>query len=67
MGMEVWQTMTYRVIDGQTGRQVGTDYATSRRAGRCADRLNQEYGAHRYSVLWVTLAPLAPLAGKVGL
>jgi hypothetical protein len=47
--------MTYKVIDGQTGWQVGSDYATSRRATRRADRLNLEYGAHRYSVLWVTV------------
>lgn len=41
----------YRIIDSQTGQQVGTTYtyANRNRARSRADRLNLEYGAHRYS------------------
>lgn len=42
----------YRIIDGQTGKQVGSDYryASRKRARTRSERLNLEYGAHRYYV-----------------
>lgn len=40
---------SYQVIDGQTGRVVGT-YATLRAASRRVDKLDSAYGACRYSV-----------------
>ena len=41
----------YRIIDSKTGQQVGATYtyANRNRARSRADRLNLEYGAHRYS------------------
>ena len=40
----------YQIIDLKTGQQVGKDYTWKRRnwaRGR-ADKLNLDYGAHRY-------------------
>ncbi len=44
-------SVTYRIIDGHTGCQVGKDYAGKdrKRARNRAEKLNQAYGAHRYS------------------
>lgn len=39
----------YKIIDLQTGFQVGLG-KTRKSANRSADRRNQEYGAHRFSV-----------------
>jgi hypothetical protein len=46
----------YQVIDGQTKQVMGT-YSSRKRADRRADRLNNEYGAHRYSVktIWAAI------------
>lgn len=41
---------SYRIIDRQTQRQVGTDYSSRTRAQTRADRLDNAYGAVRYSV-----------------
>jgi hypothetical protein len=41
---------TYRIIDSQTGAQVGGLYASRVRALRRADRLDMAYGAYRYRV-----------------
>lgn len=38
---------THEVIDGQSGRSVGS-YSSLRRASRAADRLDLDYGAVRY-------------------
>lgn len=38
---------THEVIDGQSGRPVGS-YSSLRRASRAADRLDLDYGAVRY-------------------
>lgn len=41
----------YEVWDIQTGARVGPrSFRTRRAAQRMADKLNQEYGAHRYAV-----------------
>lgn len=43
----------YRLTDHHQGRTVRTydaGHAARNRAGRAADRLNLEYGAHRYGV-----------------
>lgn len=40
----------YKVIDRQTGLQVGKDYTSKARARSRADKLDLEYGAYRYSV-----------------
>lgn len=41
----------YKLIDSKTGNQIGKDYtwANRNRARNKADRMNLEYGAHRYS------------------
>ena len=41
----------YQIIDCQTGKQIGATYtyANRKRARSRADRLNLDYGAHRYS------------------
>ena len=41
--------MPYNVIDRKTGMVMGT-YGTSKGAHRKADKLDQDYGAHRYGV-----------------
>jgi hypothetical protein len=46
----------YRIIDTKTGQQVGTDYSDARRARSRADKLDNEYGAYRYSVRRVEVA-----------
>lgn len=38
------------IIDRQTGAQVGKPYTNRVRASRRVDRLDNEYGAYRYSV-----------------
>ena len=40
----------YIIIDRITGQQVGGTYQSLRRASRRVDRLDNEYGAYRYSV-----------------
>ena len=40
----------YKVIDRQTGKQVGKDYTTSSRARLRVDNLDNAYGAYRYYV-----------------
>jgi len=40
----------YKIIDIQTGLQVGKDYASRKRASTRANKLDLEYGAVRYSV-----------------
>lgn len=40
----------YKIIDIQTGRQVGKNYTQRSRAYRRADKLDLEYGAVRYVV-----------------
>ncbi len=44
-------SITYLVIDGHTGLPVGKPYAGKdrSRARNRAEKLNQAYGAHRYS------------------
>ena len=44
------QAPVYRIIDNQTGQQVGADYKNRRRAYTRADKLDLEYGAIRYRV-----------------
>ena len=46
----------YQVIDIQTNWVVSS-HKTSRRAHRKADRLDMEYGAVRYVVRFVEVAP----------
>ena len=41
---------TYKVLDTRTGLLSLPSYATRRRAMNAADRLNHDYGAHRWSV-----------------
>jgi len=45
------ENTTYQIIDGQTGKKIGSiyKYAQRNRARNRAERVNQEYGAHRYS------------------
>lgn len=43
----------YRIIDNQTGLQVGKDYTNRSRAIRRADKLDMQYGAIRYIVIGV--------------
>lgn len=45
------ETTTYQIIDHQTGQAVSGiySYAQRNRARNRAEKLNQEYGAHRYS------------------
>ena len=43
----------YRIKDRQTGNMVGGLYVTQRRARRRVDRLDNAYGAYRYSVVEV--------------
>lgn len=40
----------YAVVDRQTGEQVGKPYTSKNRARGRVDKLDQEYGAYRYSV-----------------
>jgi len=42
--------MKYKIIDKQTGQQVGKDYTSRRRASNRVDKLDNAYGAYRYSV-----------------
>lgn len=44
------ESQTYKIIDKQTGNQVGGIYQTRRRASARADRLDNQYGAYRYIV-----------------
>ena len=41
--------MPYNVVDRKTGQVMGT-YGTSKGAHRKADKLDLDYGAHRYGV-----------------
>lgn len=45
------ETTTYQIIDAQTGKAVSGiySYAQRNRARARADKLNLEYGAHRYA------------------
>lgn len=45
------ENTTYQIIDGQTGNAVSGvyNYAQRNRARNRAEKLNMEYGAHRYS------------------
>ena len=43
--------MTYMVKDLKTQKYVSSEYATRVRAQRRADKLDVEYGAHRYIVV----------------
>lgn len=45
------ETTTYQIVDHRTGQNVGGIYlyAQRTRARNKAEKLNQEYGAHRYS------------------
>lgn len=40
----------YEIIDRQTGQRVGTTYKCRKRATTRADKLDNEYGAYRYTV-----------------
>lgn len=42
--------MAYQIKDGQTGEMRPKVYSTRRAARKVADRLDNEYGAVRYSV-----------------
>lgn len=42
--------MTYIIIDTKTGFQVGGEYQSRSRASNRVDKLDNEYGAYRYSV-----------------
>lgn len=44
-------SITYLVVDGHTGQPVGKPYSGKQRsrARARAEKLNQAYGAHRYS------------------
>lgn len=53
---------TYEIIDRLTGYRVGKPYKCRKRARTRADRLDNEYGAYRYSVRQ-TAGPLST-AGK---
>lgn len=41
---------TYKIIDRQTGKQVGKDYSCRRKASTRVDKLDNEYGGYRYKV-----------------
>ncbi len=41
----------YKIIDRKTGQQVGALYSFRTRARSRADKLDNEYGAYRYSVV----------------
>lgn len=44
-------TETYTIVDGRNGHvAVSKPYSNRKRAQTRADKLNLEYGAHRYSV-----------------
>lgn len=45
------ENTTYQIIDLQTGNKIGGvyQYAQRNRARNKAEKLNLEYGAHRYS------------------
>ena len=47
---------TYKVIDNQTGKVMGT-YSSRKAASRKADKLDLAYGAIRYSVQIADLTP----------
>jgi hypothetical protein len=40
----------YLVVDRQTGLQVGKPYTSKSRARNRVDKLDNEYGAYRYTV-----------------
>lgn len=40
----------YAVIDRQTGQQVGKPYTSKNRARGRVDKLDNEYGAYRYTI-----------------
>lgn len=42
---------TYKVIDRHNGKQVGKDYACRIKASRRVDKLDNAYGAYRYTVV----------------
>jgi len=43
----------YRIIDRQTGRQIGKEYSVKnrKRARTRVDKLDNEYGGYRYSAV----------------
>lgn len=45
------ETTTYQIIDLLTGNKLGSVYAYAQRnrARNRAEKLNQQYGAHRYT------------------
>lgn len=49
---------TYQVIDSRTGVLMGT-YASLKMASRRADKLDQAFGAVRYTVRSVAMAQVA--------
>ena len=55
------ETKIYRIIDGHTGKQIGSDYtyASRKRARTRAEKLNLAYGAHRYFVRPIFAAEVA--------
>ena len=56
---EQWQ---YEVWDVYTGLAVGRKYKTRAAASRKAEAMDQEYGAHRYSVDLIRV--LDPIEGQ---
>lgn len=46
-------TNTYQIKDSQTGRILPRVYATSREAYRAADRMDRQYGAVRFVVIFL--------------
>lgn len=44
------QPRTYVIVDRHTGATIGKPYTNARRARSRADKLDNEYGAYRYSV-----------------
>ena len=45
--------MLYRIIDRQTGKQVGKDHTSGKRARTRRDALDTAYGACRYTVQFI--------------
>ena len=47
--------MTYVIVDIQTNTTVGEPYTNRNRARARADKLDMEYGAHRYQAIPIEL------------
>lgn len=47
--------MTYVIVDIQTNAIVGKPYTDSNRARARADKLDMDYGAHRYQAIPIEL------------